>query len=280
MPSATPTCFCQRTGADTHRGPQGAAVWPRHQRGSGGQWGHRRGLREPRPARKQRQHSHGGPARTCSSLQGAPCAPGPPVLSRLACRPGALIPPSVGPSVVTASLRASGTGQDAAGTLMPLPYTPALPHQAPTLRAQVPSSKPPRPPSPVFPHPLNGSAAKTSLQSPGAPRPPATAERWARSSLSPGTGVWPSRGLSGHVLQHPLPAGTPLPENKSSSSGNVHSRVGAGGKRRDTECLGENDTERGFFIQMLGVLAEEVAFEQRVTLLLRLIIQKKVSQGF
>lgn len=32
---------------------------------------------------------------------------------------------------------------------------------------------------------------------------------------------------------------------------------------------------------MLGeFLAEEVALEQRVTLLLRLIIQKKVSQGF
>ena len=50
---------------------------------------------------------------------------------------------------------------------------------------------------------------------------------------------------------------------------------GASGETRD---VGENDTERGFFIQMLGVLAE-VAFEQRVTLLLRLIIiiQKKVS---
>ena len=69
--------------------------------------------------------------------------------SGLACRPGALIPPGVGPSVVTVSLRASGTGQDAAGTLMPLPYTPALPHQAcsraPTPCAQVPSSKAPHP---------------------------------------------------------------------------------------------------------------------------------------
>ena len=52
------------------------------------------------------------------------------------------------------------------------------------------------------------------------------------------------------------------------------------GASGETWDVGENDTERGFFIQMLGVLAEEVALEQRVTLLLRLIIQKKVSQGF
>lgn len=204
MPSATPTCFCQRTGADTHRGPQGAAVWPRHQRGSGGQWGHRRGLREPRPARKQRQHSHGGPARTCSSLQGAPCAPGPPVLSRLACRPGALIPPSVGPSVVTASLRASGTGQDAAGTLMPLPYTPALPHQAPTLRAQVPSSKPPRPPSPVSASPERFCSKNLSAK----PRcPQAPSHRREVGKVFPQPGDW-GVAVTGSIRTRP-PAPAP-----------------------------------------------------------------------
>lgn len=80
MPSATPTRFCRRTGAGTPRGPRGDQCGPDISggRGAGGVTG---GTREPQAnAAPKGGATQGPPFRACSSLQGAPRAPGPLVL--------------------------------------------------------------------------------------------------------------------------------------------------------------------------------------------------------
>lgn len=80
MPSATPTRFCRRTGAGTPRGPRGDQCGPDISggRGAGGVTG---GTREPQAnAAPEGGAAQGPPFRACSSLQGAPRAPGPLVL--------------------------------------------------------------------------------------------------------------------------------------------------------------------------------------------------------
>ena len=190
MPSAAPTRFCRRTGAGTHRGPRGDQCGPDISggRGAGGVTGK---TQEP-------QANAAPPFCACSSLQGAPGAPGPLVLLQVGLQ--ARSSESTQCGALRGRCVSLGwhmlnviTGQEAHSHLhlrhqpCPTRHAPGHPH----LVHKCPPVSRPCSPSPAFPHPLGGSAAKTFLRSPGAPRPPATVERWAGSPLSPATGVWP-----------------------------------------------------------------------------------------
>lgn len=133
----------------------------------------------------------------------------------------------------------------------PTRHAPGHPH----LVHKCPPVSCPCSPSPAFPHPLGGSAAKTFLRSPQAPSHRAEVGR-----------VSPQPGDGGVAITRSIRTPPPAPAPRRNTTARKQVLVlgerprqgGCEGQRRDTECLGRTTqtagNREGSFIQMQAPL--------------------------